>query len=119
MAVEIVAIIALLINSVYGGLIALLLFAVYTIAISINLIRGRKDIDCGCAGPAVRQTLSGWLVLRNLGFAAIAALTLLPATASRELSVLDWFTAAMASVTSALLYHSLNYLMSPAVRLSR
>ena len=42
------------------------LLALYGASIAVNLLRGRRDIDCGCGGPAARQPLSGWLVLRNV-----------------------------------------------------
>ena len=44
-----------------SGLGAALLF-VYAAGISINLYRGRSDIDCGCGGPESAQRLSGWLI---------------------------------------------------------
>src|SRR5690348_3458432 len=38
------------------------LLAIFSAAIAINLVRGRRDIDCGCFGPTLRQELSGWLL---------------------------------------------------------
>src|SRR5437899_8339822 len=35
----------------------LLMLAIFTGAIVINLVRGRTNIDCGCFGPALRQQL--------------------------------------------------------------
>src|SRR5712671_5269261 len=58
------------------GLIVLL--GVFTGAIAINLARGRTDIDCGCFGPALRQRLSWWLLLRNGALFALLAIALLP-----------------------------------------
>ncbi|HEX2483833.1 MAG TPA: MauE/DoxX family redox-associated membrane protein, partial [Myxococcota bacterium] len=48
-----------------GPLLAAALLAVYGAAIAWNLARGRRELDCGCLGPAGRQPLSGWLVARN------------------------------------------------------
>lgn len=48
------------------------LFALYGFAITVNLVRGRRDIDCGCAGPAARQPLSEWLLVRNAVLIAMA-----------------------------------------------
>jgi hypothetical protein len=48
------------------------LFALYGAAITVNLVRGRRDIDCGCAGPAARQPLSEWLLIRNAVLIAMA-----------------------------------------------
>lgn len=48
----------------------------YAAAITVNLARGRREIDCGCGGPP--QRLSGWLVGRNVIMAAAALVLLLP-----------------------------------------
>lgn len=103
LAAEVVAAAALIANARLGSVVALCLLCLYTLAIAINLVRGRRDIDCGCAGPAVRQTLSGWLVVRNIGLIIFAVMTFLPEVV-RELVVLDWFTALAAAVTFSLLY---------------
>jgi hypothetical protein len=42
-----------------AALAALGLLALYSAAIGVNLVRGRRDLDCGCTGPALRQPLSG------------------------------------------------------------
>lgn len=46
--------------------LAALLLSIYALAIAINLLRGRKRLDCGCNGPEARQSISWWLVLRNI-----------------------------------------------------
>jgi len=97
---------------------ALLLLAIYTVAIGINLARGRRAIDCGCMGPALRQSLSEWLLLRNGMLIAAAALALLPPTA-RELSVLDFSTIAFGTVSSILLYIAVNHLIANWPRLQQ
>jgi hypothetical protein len=49
-----------------GPLGAIALLGLYTAAIGFNLMRGRRHIDCGCAGFGLRrQTLNGWLPIRN------------------------------------------------------
>jgi hypothetical protein len=58
---------------------AFALLALYAGAIAVNLARGRRDIDCGCTGPALRQPLSGWLLARNAALAALALAAALPA----------------------------------------
>lgn len=50
----------------YIAVIAILLLCMYSIAISINLFRGRTNISCGCGGMAGNHQLSWKLVLRNL-----------------------------------------------------
>ena len=104
------AALALLANSRAGSALAVLLLALYTVAILINIWRGRRDIDCGCAGPYVRESLSYRLVARNALFLSIALLTLLPVMSSRPLGPLDWFTALASAVTFALLFFAVSQL---------
>ena len=91
------------------------LLALYTGAIAINLARGRRDIDCGCAGAAARQSLSGWLVLRNLLLAAALGATLAPASA-RVLGTFDLFTIALGAGALYALYAASNVLFAYAPR---
>ena len=65
-----------------GGLLACALLLGYALAMFVNILRGRTDIDCGCGGPG--QPLSVGLVFRNLVLAGAAAMLALPA-APREL----------------------------------
>jgi uncharacterized membrane protein YphA (DoxX/SURF4 family) len=51
----------------------LLLFA---LAMGINLRRGRRHIDCGCFQSALKQTLSGVLVMRNVVLALLMGVVL-------------------------------------------
>jgi hypothetical protein len=44
------------------------LISVYTLAIVYNLLRGRKDLGCGCGGILGDHIISWKLVLRNLLF---------------------------------------------------
>jgi uncharacterized membrane protein YphA (DoxX/SURF4 family) len=67
-----------------------IILALYSAAIAINLARGRRDIDCGCGGAA-EQRLSASLVVRNLILMGAAVATLTP-IATRPLIWLDWLT---------------------------
>jgi hypothetical protein len=93
--VEASAALALLVPGAAGIAIpvVLALLATYTAAIAANLARGRRDIDCGCSGPAGRRPLSGSLLLRNAILASAALACLLPASA-RASHLLDVFTVA-------------------------
>lgn len=93
-----------------GAVLLIALLAMFTAAIAINLARGRRDIDCGCFGPALRQNLSGWLVARNAVLAAFAAIVLLPGNA-REIGAVDVMTIAGGAVSLLLLYAAVNYLL--------
>jgi uncharacterized membrane protein YphA (DoxX/SURF4 family) len=48
-----------------AGLSGLLLVS-FIFAMGLNLLRGRKDLDCGCSGAHHRQKISGRLILRNM-----------------------------------------------------
>lgn len=58
----------------FSAYAALGLFLLFTAAISINLARGRFDIECGCASFWRRAKIGWHLVFRNLGLAGFAAL---------------------------------------------
>ncbi|MEJ8548725.1 MauE/DoxX family redox-associated membrane protein [Brevibacillus borstelensis] len=47
------------------ALLAVFLLAIYSLAIVVNLLRGRKEISCGCGGAAGDHPISWFLVLRN------------------------------------------------------
>lgn len=67
------------------------LLAVYACAITINLARGRRTLDCGCASSAYRQPLSEWLVVRNAALIGAAAISLQP-VAERPWTAVDSLT---------------------------
>ncbi len=73
------------------GLAALALLTLYTFALTINLVRGRRQIDCGCLGPGHRQELSPWMVGRNVVLALAAGALCLP-VADRPLVFVDGIT---------------------------
>jgi Methylamine utilisation protein MauE len=93
------------------------LLGLYGYAMAINLARGRRDIDCGCGGPARRQPLSGWLLGRNAALALAALLAALPTT-GRALGWLDALTALAAVTALALLYVAADGLLATAPRLA-
>jgi len=87
-----------------------LLLLVYAGAISINLWRGRRDLDCGCAGPAERRPIAAWMVWRNVILASMAAAIALPWQA-RALSWADAITVVGGVTTLAILYAALDRLL--------
>lgn len=79
------------------------LLVLYGGAIGVNLLRGRRDLDCGCGGPAGRQPISGALVVRNGVFAAVAVMSGMPVI-PRPLLWVDGVTVVAGLATVALLY---------------
>jgi hypothetical protein len=88
-----------------GMLVLLLVFAG---AIGVNVARGRTDIDCGCFHSSLKQSLSWWLVVRNIVLAGMALLAIAPATA-RELVAADWVTIIAGGMTLFLAYLCVGY----------
>ena len=93
----------------------LALLTIFTGAIAINLARGRTNIDCGCFGPALRQELSGWLLLRNLFLMILAAAVIVPAS-DRAIESLDVATIVLGALTLVILYASANFAIGNAPR---
>ena len=113
MATEAAAAVLVLIPAtrIGGFVIMLALLVMYSTGISINLLRGRRDIDCGCNGPADKQLLSWWLVIRNLMFAGLAVVAIQPAS-GRVLNWLDITTILLAVLVATGLYLSLKQILA-------
>ncbi|PYY72473.1 hypothetical protein CRX42_01100 [Pseudomonas jessenii] len=84
-----------------GGMAGALL-GVFTIAIAVNLARGRSDIDCGCFQGEARHHLSVSLVARNL---LLSAMCLLLAYAYTEnISLMQLFSGLCAGGAMFIIY---------------
>src|SRR5262249_43406760 len=94
------------------------LLGLYAGAIAINLARGRRDIDCGCAGPAARRPISGWLVARNLVLAGIALAGCAP-LAPRLLGWIDGFAVVAPTAPLAPCWTASDRLLALAPRIGR
>lgn len=84
---------------------AAVMLLAYSAAIAVNLARGRRDIDCGCFGPAASVPLSGSLLVRNailVAAAGIATSSLRP----RPLVWVDGFTVLFVIAAAVLLWTS-------------
>jgi hypothetical protein len=99
-----------------GATLAVALLLTFAAAIAVNLLRGRRDIDCGCGGLGGGQTLSWWLVLRNVVLAVLALAGAAEGTA-RTLTWLDLCTALAATLALLALYAAFNQLGANAPRL--
>jgi hypothetical protein len=103
-----------------GALAAAVLFALFAGAMAINLMRGRRDIDCGCFATVLRQHLSWPLVLRNLLLAGLALL-IVPGFTARSLGWLDLVSVGGASAALVVLFAATSWLFGTgtASRLAR
>lgn len=114
-ALELAGALGLMVAATRGAaaLLLLSLIAGFTSAIALNLVRGRRDLDCGCFGPLLRQPLSGWLLARN-GVIALLVIVAVAPIDGRPLAPLDYATIASAAAALVFLYGAANYLLATA-----
>ncbi len=101
-----------------GLLGAAALLLLYAGAMAVNLARGRRDLDCGCLGPARRRPIGPGLVARNLALAA-AALGGAAAPGLRPLVWVDAVTVGAGTVALAALWVAAERLAAHAPALAR
>lgn len=89
---------------------AILIFAAYASALALNLARGRRDLDCGCAGPGRRRPIAAWMVWRNLVLAAALGFASLPSS-PRPLAAADVLTLAGGLAAAIALYGAVDRLL--------
>jgi Methylamine utilisation protein MauE len=99
---------------------ALLLLAglvlVYGLAMAVNLLRGRHDIDCGCGGAT--HPLSWGLVARNIVLALAAVIASRP-TLERSMDWIDALTLVLGVLAFYALYLMADELLRQASRLAQ
>jgi len=83
----------------------------YTLAIVVNLRRGRRHVTCGCGLSGNDGEYLSWgLVLRNAFLILVALLAALPASA-REIGAGGYMMLAAALLASILLYAAASQLL--------
>ena len=92
-----------------AAVLASALLLLFATAMAINLARGRRDIDCGCFKSALKQTISAWLIGRNLLLGAVALALLLPQS-ERAAGLLDYVTVFAGGVMLFLFYYAVGVL---------
>ena len=90
--------------------LAAALLAIFAVAMTTNLVRGRVEIDCGCFQATLRQTLSWKLVLRNIGLICVAVLLALPQARLDGAGVAAWGQGMAAGLAFFTLYAAMNIL---------
>ncbi len=99
-----------------GALGAVLVLAVVSAGVWINLRRGRHAIECGCGGPG--QTISSGLLWRNLGLALLAVLAAIP-SGTRTLGLADAVMVAAGGLMWAGLFDAADRLIAAHALLRR
>ncbi len=95
---------------------AALIILVYALAMGVNLLRGRKRLDCGCNGPNAKQSVSWWLFTRNLLFVALLVFCdQLPLLVDKA----TWLLAILCSATLILFQHGARLLYQNQMLMSR
>ena len=89
--------------------------AIYAGAVAINLLRGRREIDCGCGGPGGDRPLGVSLVVRNLVLIWGLLVTTAP-VAPRAWTGLDTIHLLFAAVAALLLYSAIDVALANASR---
>jgi hypothetical protein len=97
-----------------GGVLATALLAVYAAAMGINLLRGRRDLDCGCMGPGARSPVGLGLILRNLVLMVAALVAGFAPGHARALVGVDFLTVPLAIAALAALYAALERVLALA-----
>jgi len=97
--------------------VGIVLLLVYAVAISVNLLRGRRELACGCGGPDDRRPIAPWMVWRNILFALMLFPVMLP-WSPRPLELTDRVTIGFGTATCALVYLCLDRLLGRTGRLS-
>jgi hypothetical protein len=97
--------------------VGIVLLLVYAGAISVNLLRGRRELACGCGGPDDRRPIAPWMVWRNILFAAVLFAVMLP-WSPRPLGLTDRLTIGFGTAACALVYLCLDRLLGRTGRLS-
>ncbi len=115
MALEVItATLLLTTGNHYGCLLGISLLLAYGGAITINLVRGRSHIDCGCLGSE-GEGISYHLVVRNLVLAGLLAIPLLP-TADRAYLLLDYFSVIAGVIALSAAYLTINTLIRNSIQ---
>lgn len=93
-----------------GLLLSGCLLATYGAAIGINLLRGRRYLDCGCHGPAHRKPISSFMVLRNALLIIVLA-ALFSAGEIMVSSVSAWFVSVALACVVIVMFHGAQQLL--------
>ena len=96
----------------YGA--AALMLTGYGVAMLVNLIRGRRFIDCGCGGDA--QPISWGLIARNVALIGVCGVALL-APGARAFGWIDLVSIGFGVLVCGLIYGAVNQLLAAQARL--
>ncbi|QIB64573.1 MauE/DoxX family redox-associated membrane protein [Kineobactrum salinum] len=102
-----------------GLLAAAMVLVLYGALMALQLTRGRRDLRCGCAGPASDLAVSPALVARNAICAGLALLALAPRTTDIAAGLAGMGLALYIAVFLIILYLCTEQLVSNGQQLAR
>ncbi len=104
--IELAVALALLLPAtrIYGAWAAAGLLALFTVAVAINLIRGRREIDCGCFSSELKQKLNWWIVVRNVALAGLALWLAGYAGVTAPMNLVAWALGGITAAIAIMLY---------------
>ncbi|NJN51335.1 MAG: DoxX family membrane protein [Gammaproteobacteria bacterium] len=106
--------IAALLQLQFAFIAAAAVLACYAVAMTVNVVRGRRFIDCGCGGDA--QPITWGLIVRNLLLVGFCGLALMEATA-RSFGWIDLGSIGFGVIVCGLIYGAVNQLLAAQARL--
>jgi hypothetical protein len=89
---------------------AIAVLIAYASGLELNLLRGRRDLDCGCGTARDRRAIASWMVWRNLILAACVGVSVVP-WSHRSLTVTDLMTVVGALTVGVMLYAAVDRLL--------
>jgi hypothetical protein len=89
---------------------AILVLIAYASGLGVNLLRGRRDLDCGCGTARDRRAIAGWMVWRNLILGGALGITLLP-WSPRSFDLTDLLTVLGGLTVGVTLYAAVDRLL--------
>jgi len=94
--------------------IAAALLSGYLLNMTFQLYQGRRDLDCGCAGPASQLKISGHLLIRNLVMVGITLFCLTPVGGT---AAATWLLGSLLAIIGILVNQSSEQLIGNAQKL--
>jgi hypothetical protein len=89
---------------------AMALLIAYASGLGVNLLRGRRDLDCGCGAARDRRAIAAWMIWRNLILAAAVAIAALP-WSPRPCNLTDFLTVIGGLIVGVTLYAAVDRLI--------
>ncbi len=111
---EVIVGIAALTQQPIAFVAAALMLTGYGVAMLVNLLRGRRFIDCGCGGDA--QPISWGLIARNAVLVCVCGVALL-APYVRAFGWIDFVSVGFGVLLCGLIYGAVNQLLAAQARL--